>query len=152
MTKKKAKEKILPNPDRAMPRKRGEPEPLPMPMSVCPFCQKYNGSREGFDHVPSTWWCIDVVSGQHGACKEEKKAKFSVEVRMIPGTFDEVMLQTENFRDALCSYENLKTRLEQERCDYDMVLLYVWAGDCGLKEYVPVVASSLETTISVSEW
>ena len=80
---------------------------------------------------------------------QESPKTYSVEVRMRDGQYDEVILQTDDFREALSSYDSLCANMKRllHACGFDMVCFYVMR-DSG--EYVPVVVSAIETDIK--EW
>jgi len=73
------------------------------------------------------------------------KPKYSVEVRQRGAHQDDILLQTDAFRDALAEYERLTTKLAEtlNTCSYDIVAFYV--RDTG--NYIPVVMSSVETKL-----
>lgn len=79
------------------------------------------------------------------------KNKYKIDVRVHNGQYDKVILQTNDFREALSKFDELKATLEEfnHACEFDIVAWYVWS-DTYQGEYVPVVMASIET--NVKEW
>ena len=77
--------------------------------------------------------------------------KFVIEVREVDSQADKTHLETEDFREALASYESLKKILANklDTCSFDIVIMYVRADavtPCG--DLVPVVMSMVETNVA----
>ena len=80
-----------------------------------------------------------------------KPHKYQVDVRCCDGLVDKCIIKTDDFREALATFDRLKARLEEfnHACEFDIVAWYVYT-DIRQGEYVPVVFASIETTIT--EW
>lgn len=140
---------VPPNPDRATKPKHGDIVFPPWPIHVCEKCKKYNAGELTMEQAEThpEWVC------QCSDKTQPDPKRYSLEGRLRDDNADQVIFQTDNFRDVIVMYEEKKGLLDfsvHPTFPYDIIILYVWGGDAGLKEYVPIVGASAET--SIKEW
>jgi len=85
--------------------------------------------------------------------EESSLKKYSVEIRLRDEQNDEIIIRTNDFREALEKYDELKgvLSIRKDACSFDMACFYVLVDAYHTPgEYFPVVFSSLEPC--VCEW